>query len=166
MAVAQRPFTEAAFAAPSEPIAWKSVPSWYLLGTEDKAIPSATQRFMAERAEATIEELPASHASMVCRQQRRHLPALAGARPRHRPPRLRDHLPAVDGGSPSGRRVVDVVRRRAGRALRRLRPLMRVPDDPTGVGWVYHPSDGTGDAARDCRPSWPDGHAGGARLPT
>jgi len=53
MAVAQRPFTEAAFAAPSGPIAWKSVPSWYLLGTEDKAIPPATQRFMAERAGAT-----------------------------------------------------------------------------------------------------------------
>jgi pimeloyl-ACP methyl ester carboxylesterase len=65
MAVAQRPFTEAAFAAPSGPIAWKSVPSWYLLGTEDKAIPPATQRFMAERAGATIEEIPASHASMV-----------------------------------------------------------------------------------------------------
>jgi pimeloyl-ACP methyl ester carboxylesterase len=45
--------------------AWKSIPSWYLLGTEDKAIPPATQRFMAERATATIEELPASHASMV-----------------------------------------------------------------------------------------------------
>jgi pimeloyl-ACP methyl ester carboxylesterase len=67
MAVAQRPFTEAAFAAPSGPIAWKSVPSWYLLGTEDKAIPPATQRFMAERAGATIEEIAASHASMVSR---------------------------------------------------------------------------------------------------
>ena len=63
MAVAQRPFTEAAFGAPSGPIAWKSVPSWYLLGIEDKAIPPATQRFMAERAGATIEEIPASHAS-------------------------------------------------------------------------------------------------------
>jgi pimeloyl-ACP methyl ester carboxylesterase len=40
-------------------------PSWYLLGTEDKAIPPATQRFMAERATSTIEEVPASHASMV-----------------------------------------------------------------------------------------------------
>ena len=29
------------------------------------AIPPATQRFMAERAKATIEEVPASHASMV-----------------------------------------------------------------------------------------------------
>jgi hypothetical protein len=50
MAVAQRPFTQAAFAAPSGPIAWKSVRSWYLLRTEDKAIPPAPQRFMAERA--------------------------------------------------------------------------------------------------------------------
>jgi pimeloyl-ACP methyl ester carboxylesterase len=67
MAVAQRPFTEAAFGAASGPVAWRSVPSWYLLGTEDKAIPPATQRFMAERANASIVEIPASHASMVSR---------------------------------------------------------------------------------------------------
>jgi pimeloyl-ACP methyl ester carboxylesterase len=65
MAVAQRPFTEAAFGAPSGPVAWRSVPSWYLLGTEDKAIPPATQRYMAERAGSTVVEVPASHASMV-----------------------------------------------------------------------------------------------------
>jgi pimeloyl-ACP methyl ester carboxylesterase len=50
------------------------VPSWsprfdsrshYLLGTEDKAIPPALQRFMAERANATIVEVPASHVSFV-----------------------------------------------------------------------------------------------------
>jgi Alpha/beta hydrolase family len=52
------------FSAPSGPPAWKSIPSWYLLGTEDRAIPPATQRFEAERATATIEEVPASHASM------------------------------------------------------------------------------------------------------
>jgi pimeloyl-ACP methyl ester carboxylesterase len=65
MAVAQRPFTEAAFGAPSGPVAWRSVPSWYLLGTEDRAIPPATQRYMAERAKASIVDVPASHASMV-----------------------------------------------------------------------------------------------------
>jgi pimeloyl-ACP methyl ester carboxylesterase len=65
MAVAQRPFTETAFGAPSGPVAWRSVPSWYLLGTEDRAIPPATQRYMAERAKASIVEIPASHASMV-----------------------------------------------------------------------------------------------------
>ena len=65
MAATQRPWTGAGLVAPSGPPAWKTVPSWYLLGTEDKAIPPAAQRFMAERANATIEEVPASHASMV-----------------------------------------------------------------------------------------------------
>ena len=65
MAVVQRPFGGAALAAKSGPPAWKSIPSWYLLGTDDKAIPPATQRFMAERAGSTIEEVPASHATMV-----------------------------------------------------------------------------------------------------
>jgi pimeloyl-ACP methyl ester carboxylesterase len=66
MAATQRPFTAAALGAPSGPPAWKAgVPCWYLLGTEDKAIPPALQRFMAERANATIVEVPASHVSFV-----------------------------------------------------------------------------------------------------
>jgi len=65
MAATQRPWTGAAFNEPSGPPAWKTVPCWYLLCTEDKAIPAALQRFMAERANATIQEVPASHASMV-----------------------------------------------------------------------------------------------------
>jgi pimeloyl-ACP methyl ester carboxylesterase len=65
MAAAQRPWNGAALGAPSGPPAWKTLPCWYLLGTEDKAIPPATQRFMAERANATIVEVPASHVPMV-----------------------------------------------------------------------------------------------------
>src|SRR3954471_8195987 len=66
MAAAQRPYDAAAFAGtPSSPLAWKTVPCWYLLGTDDKAIPPALQRFMAERANATIVEVPASHVSFV-----------------------------------------------------------------------------------------------------
>jgi pimeloyl-ACP methyl ester carboxylesterase len=65
MAVVQRPFGGAALAARSGPPAWKSIPSWYLLGTDDKAIPPATQRFMAERANSRIEEVAASHVSYV-----------------------------------------------------------------------------------------------------
>ena len=66
MAAAQRPYAAAAFAAtPSAPPAWKTLPCWYLLGTEDKAIPPALQRFMAERGNATIVEVPASHVSFV-----------------------------------------------------------------------------------------------------
>jgi len=65
MAAAQRPPSGSALGTPSGPTAWRSIPSWYLLGTEDRAIPPQTQRFMAERAQAHIVELPASHASMV-----------------------------------------------------------------------------------------------------
>src|SRR6476660_7352100 len=66
MAAAQRPYAAAAFAgAPTAPPAWKTLPCWYLLGTEDRAIPPALQRFMAERANATIVEVPASHVSFV-----------------------------------------------------------------------------------------------------
>ena len=66
MAATQRPYAVAAFAAtPRAPPAWNTVPCWYLLGTEDKAIPPEPQRFMAGRAHATIVEVPASHVSFV-----------------------------------------------------------------------------------------------------
>jgi pimeloyl-ACP methyl ester carboxylesterase len=65
MAATQRPYAAAFAAAPSGPPAWKTLPCWYLLGTEDKAIPPALQRFMAERANATIVEVAASHVSFV-----------------------------------------------------------------------------------------------------
>jgi pimeloyl-ACP methyl ester carboxylesterase len=66
MAAAQRPYAAAAFAAaPAAPPAWNTLPCWYLLGTEDKAIPPELQRFMAERASATIVEVAASHVSFV-----------------------------------------------------------------------------------------------------
>ena len=45
--------------------AWKSKPSWYLLVTDDKMIPLPAQRFMSERAGATVDEVPGSHAIYV-----------------------------------------------------------------------------------------------------
>jgi pimeloyl-ACP methyl ester carboxylesterase len=50
----------------SEP-AWKTKPSWYLLVTEDKMIPPAAQRFMSQRAGATVDEVAGSHAIYVSR---------------------------------------------------------------------------------------------------
>jgi pimeloyl-ACP methyl ester carboxylesterase len=61
----QRPITLGANTAPSAKGAWKTIPSWAVIGTEDKAIPPAAQRSMAERAGATITEVAASHVSMV-----------------------------------------------------------------------------------------------------
>ena len=48
----------------SEP-AWKTKPSWYLVVTEDRMIPPQAQRFMAERAGATVVEVGGSHAIYV-----------------------------------------------------------------------------------------------------
>jgi pimeloyl-ACP methyl ester carboxylesterase len=61
----QRPITLSANTTPSRAGAWKSIPSWAVVGTEDRVIPPATQRSMAERAGATITEVAGSHVSMV-----------------------------------------------------------------------------------------------------
>ena len=61
----QRPAALGANVAPTETAAWKTIPSWAVVGTEDRVIPPATQRSMAERAGATITEVDGSHVSMV-----------------------------------------------------------------------------------------------------
>jgi pimeloyl-ACP methyl ester carboxylesterase len=61
----QRPITLGANTAPTEAAAWKTLPSWAVIGTEDRVIPPATQRRVAERANSTITEVTASHVSMV-----------------------------------------------------------------------------------------------------
>jgi pimeloyl-ACP methyl ester carboxylesterase len=65
----QRPITLGANLAPSGPAAWRSLPSWAVVGTEDRVIPPDTQRRMAERAGATITDVAGSHVSMVSHPQ-------------------------------------------------------------------------------------------------
>ena len=65
----QRPIALSANTAPTGAAAWKSLPSWAVVGTEDRVIPPATQRSMAERAGATITEVAGSHVSMVSHPQ-------------------------------------------------------------------------------------------------
>lgn len=65
----QRPIALGANIAPTETAAWKTIPSWAVVGTADLVIPAATQRSMAERAGATISEVDASHVSMVSQPQ-------------------------------------------------------------------------------------------------
>jgi pimeloyl-ACP methyl ester carboxylesterase len=48
----------------SEP-AWEYVPSWYLVATEDEAIPPDAERQFARRMGATTVEVPSSHVPMV-----------------------------------------------------------------------------------------------------
>lgn len=68
LAATQRPGTQAGLFAPSgEKPLWREVPSWFLIGTEDRIIPAELQRFMAERAGARrVVEIPgASHAAGI-----------------------------------------------------------------------------------------------------
>ncbi len=44
--------------------AWKTLPSWYFVGTDDQVIPPATQRFMAQRAGSKVVEAKAPHLAM------------------------------------------------------------------------------------------------------
>jgi pimeloyl-ACP methyl ester carboxylesterase len=66
MAAAQKPFAGAAFAGSLENPAWKTIPSWYLVSTEDGAILPELQRFMAKRIGAkSIVEVKSSHVPYV-----------------------------------------------------------------------------------------------------
>ena len=65
MADAQVPWgVQALQGAVSRP-ASKSLPSWYLVATDDRMIPPAAQRAMAGRAGSTVAEVRASHAVYV-----------------------------------------------------------------------------------------------------
>jgi pimeloyl-ACP methyl ester carboxylesterase len=69
IAESQRPITLSANTTPSNAPGWKNLPSWAVVGTEDKVIPPGAQRSMAERAGATITEVAGSHVSMVSHPQ-------------------------------------------------------------------------------------------------
>jgi pimeloyl-ACP methyl ester carboxylesterase len=45
--------------------AWKSLPSWYLVATQDEAIPPDADRLFASRMGATMIEVSSSHLAMV-----------------------------------------------------------------------------------------------------
>jgi pimeloyl-ACP methyl ester carboxylesterase len=45
--------------------AWKSLPSWYLVATNDQAIPPDAERQFASRMAAVTIEVPSSHVAMV-----------------------------------------------------------------------------------------------------
>jgi pimeloyl-ACP methyl ester carboxylesterase len=65
MATAQRPLSLAAAQEKSTAPAWKTIPSWYLIGRQDKVISPAAQRFMAKRAHAHTVEIKSSHVSYI-----------------------------------------------------------------------------------------------------
>src|SRR5947207_2796838 len=65
LASTQRPFALSVLSQTSGVPAWKTIPSFYLVGTIDRAIPPFAQLFMAPRAYATIVEVRGSHLVMI-----------------------------------------------------------------------------------------------------
>lgn len=65
MASTQRPITSAALEEPATRAAWKTIPSWNMVTTQDLAIPAESMRFMGERAKSQTVEIEASHAVTV-----------------------------------------------------------------------------------------------------
>jgi len=65
LASTQRAFALSALPQLSGVPAWKTIPSFYLVGTIDRAIPPFAQLFMAQRAGATIVQVRGSHLVMI-----------------------------------------------------------------------------------------------------
>jgi pimeloyl-ACP methyl ester carboxylesterase len=82
LATTQRPATQEALVEPSgdHPL-WKHVPSWFLIGEEDRIIPPELQRYMAHRARSqrTVAVEGASHALPVSRPDATVHPILEAA---------------------------------------------------------------------------------------
>ncbi|GIF71811.1 alpha/beta fold hydrolase [Asanoa siamensis] len=71
MAATQRPVTQDALTAglPTDQPGWKTIPSWFVIGDQDRNIPAELQRFLAARAGAkdVREVAGGSHALSVSR---------------------------------------------------------------------------------------------------
>jgi pimeloyl-ACP methyl ester carboxylesterase len=65
LAAGQRPIAASALTEKSTAPAWKTIPAWALVGTNDHVIPPAELLFMAQRAHAHTVKVPAPHLSML-----------------------------------------------------------------------------------------------------
>jgi pimeloyl-ACP methyl ester carboxylesterase len=67
LAAVQRPAALAQYGELSGPPAWKTIPSWSLIGTLDNVIPLSLQEEMSSRAGARISRVKAGHLSLITR---------------------------------------------------------------------------------------------------
>ncbi len=65
MAAVQKPLSVAAFASKVGAPSWKTIPSWYLVCTDDQMIPPPAQEFFAKRMNATFDSVKSSHTPFV-----------------------------------------------------------------------------------------------------
>jgi pimeloyl-ACP methyl ester carboxylesterase len=66
-AAAQKPIIGSAFGATIPSPAWKTIPSWYIVSRQDRAISPDLERFYAKRMNARTIELNASHVAFISR---------------------------------------------------------------------------------------------------
>jgi pimeloyl-ACP methyl ester carboxylesterase len=69
LAATQRPIAELAFSEPNGRPAWKTLPSWAVVASGDKAAGADLVRSMARRAGAAITEVEGSHVIMISQPQ-------------------------------------------------------------------------------------------------
>jgi pimeloyl-ACP methyl ester carboxylesterase len=67
MAATQRPVSAMGFVEPNGSPAWKSLPSWAVVATGDKAAGADVLRSMARRAGASLTEADGSHVVFISR---------------------------------------------------------------------------------------------------
>jgi pimeloyl-ACP methyl ester carboxylesterase len=59
-----------AFTQPVLGAAWKTRPTYYIVGTEDRTIQPDLQRFLAKRMQAKVTEVASSHVPMLSQPRR------------------------------------------------------------------------------------------------
>ena len=64
-AATQKPIIGSVFGATVDQAAWKTIPSWYLVSQDDKAINPDLERFYAKRMNATTSEVKSSHVAFL-----------------------------------------------------------------------------------------------------
>ena len=65
MAAAQKPAYGGIFSESLAAAAWKSIPTWYMVASEDRALSPDMERFLAQRMSATTVEIKASHVPFI-----------------------------------------------------------------------------------------------------
>ncbi len=65
LAATQKPIAGAIFGEDVKAAAWKTIPSWYIVFTQDNAINPDLERFMAKRIGAQTREIRASHVGFI-----------------------------------------------------------------------------------------------------
>ena len=64
-AATQKPIIGSVFGAAPDQAAWKTIPSWYIVSQDDKAINPDLERFYAKRMKAHTTEVRSSHVMFI-----------------------------------------------------------------------------------------------------